>query len=238
MRAPHHLDSALNNRLLAALPHAELERLFPHLHQVKLSVNETLYDAGDEVRRAYFIQSGVVSLASITEDEELVEAGMVGYEGMVGIPSILRYRRATFRAVVQMRGEALSLDAGVLRREFKQGGELQEIILCFTHTLVSQFAHSIVCNRFHTIEKRLARWLLMMRDRAHSNTFHLTHEFISYILGTARTDVTKAAGALQDAGLIRYRRGAITILDDEGLEAVSCACYRLSKEETDQFVAA
>ena len=146
---------------------------------------------------------------------------------MVGIPGILRYRHAPLRAVVQIPGEAFILEATVLRREFKRGGELQEVVLCFTHTLVSQFARSIVCNRFHTIEKRLSRWLLMTHDRVQSDTFNLTHEFISNMLGAARTDVTRAAGALQDAGLIRYRRGAITILDEKGLEAASCACYRV-----------
>lgn len=228
----------LNNRLLAALPRAEFDRLALHLHQVKLSGNSVLYDTGDEVRRAYFLQSGVVSLISVTEDDKSLEAGLVGCEGMVGIPGILRYRRAPFRAVVQVAGEALSVDAKVLRREFKRGGELQEFILCFTHTLVSQFARSNVCNRFHTVEKRLARWLLMIHDRARGDTYYLTHTFISDMLGAARTDVTKAAGALQDAGLIRYRRGAITVLDQEGLEATACACYHALKEEVEQFIAA
>jgi CRP-like cAMP-binding protein len=228
----------LTNRLLAALPQAELDRLAPHLHQAKLSRNSILYDAGDEVRRAYFLQSGVISLISVSENDDSIEAGVVGCEGMVGIPGILRYRRASLRAVVQVPGEAFSVDAGVLRREFKRGGELQEIILCFTHTLVSQFARSIVCSRFHTVEKRLSRWLLMTHDRVRGDTFHLTHAFIADMLGAARTDVTKAAGALQDAELIRYRRGAITILDKEGLESVTCGCYRAIKEETDQFIAA
>ncbi len=190
------------------------------------------------MRQAYFVQSGVVALVSISGDNEHIEAGVVGKEGMLGIPSILRYRRAAFRAIVEVPGEALSLDGKVLGREFKEGGELQELILCFTHTLVSQFARSIVCNRFHAIEKRLSRSLLMMHDRAGDDTLHLTHEFLSEMLGAARTDVTKAAGLLQDAGLIRYRRGVITILDSKGLEANSCACYRTNRDETEQFIAA
>jgi len=238
MRAPHQPGITLINRLLAALSLVEFERLTPYLHLVKLTKESVLYDAGESVQQAYFIQSGVVSLVSITDENEKIEAGMVGNEGMVGISSILRYHRAPFRAVVQISGEALSLEGNVLRREFKQGGELQEHILCFTHTLVSQFAQSMICNRFHTIEKRLARWLLMIRDRTGEDTFHLTHEFISQMLGAARTDVTKAAGALQDAGLIRYRRGTITILEEKGLEAASCACYRLNKEEVEQFLVA
>ena len=139
---------------------------------------------------------------------------------------------------MQIAGEALSIDASALRSEFKRGGELQDIILCFTHTLVAQFAQAIVCNRFHTVEKRLSRWLLMARDRVQINTFPLTHEFLSYMLGTARTDVTKAVGTLHEANLIRSRRGTITILDREGLEAAACVCYRINKEELKQFLAA
>lgn len=154
MNAPHRTDLVLTNLLLAALPRPEYERLAPHLHKVKLTKNSILYDTGEDVHDAYFVQSGVVSLVSITEDGENVEAGIVGSEGMIGIPSILRCRRSPFRAVVQIAGEALSIEARVLQREFKRGGELQDIVLCFTHTLVSQFAQAIVCNRFHTVEKR------------------------------------------------------------------------------------
>lgn len=238
MHAPRQSKVVLTNRLLIALPRAEFERIATHLHTYKLTKGSILYDTSDEVHRAYFVQSGVVSLVATMEDTENVEAGVVGHEGMVGISSILRFRPAPFRAVVQIQGEALSIEARALRHEFKQGGELQEIVFCFTHTLVSQFARTIVCNRFHTIEKRLARWLLMTRDRAHTDTLHLTHEFISNFLGAARTDVTKAAGALQDSGLIRYRRGVITILDGAGLEATACVCYRAIKNEEELFVAA
>lgn len=238
MHAKNQTALYLTNQILAALPSSEFERLAPHLYRTKLTRNTVLYDAGDEVHRAYSVQSGVVSLVTISEDNEHIEAGVIGNEGMVGIPSILRYRRAAFRALVQIPGDALSLDGNVLRREFKESGDLQELILCFTHTLVSQFARSIVCNRFHTIEKRLSRWLLMTHDRARDDALLLTHEFISEMLGAARSDVTKAAGVLQDAGLIRYRRGAITILDEKGLEATTCACYHAIKNETEQFIAA
>lgn len=238
MHAPRQLEIDLTNQLLAALPRDEYERLTPHLRRIRLTKNNILYDAGDDVHKAYFVQSGVVSLVSISEDGENVEAGIVGCEGLVGIPAILRCRRSPFRVVVQIEGEALTIDGRALRREFKRGDELHEIVLCFMHTLVSQFAQAIVCNRFHTVEKRLSRWLLMARDRVQSNTFHLTHEFLSYMLGTARTDVTKAVGALHDANLIRSRRGSITILDEKGLEATACACYRINKEELDQFLAA
>ena len=238
MNAPHQPHVVLTNQLLAALPRAEYDRLATHLRKFKLTKNSILYDTGEDVQDAYFVQSGVVSLVSVTEDDEHVEAGVVGREGIVGIPGILRCRRSPLRAVVQIAGEALSIDAQVLRREFKQGGELQDIILCFTHTIVTQFAQAIVCNRFHTIEKRLSRWLLMTHDRVQSDTFHLTHEFLSDMLGTARTDVTKAVGTLRDANLIRSSRGSITILNREGLEAVTCACYRVISEELDQFLAA
>lgn len=237
MNAPHQPHVVHTNQLLAALPRAEYERLVPHLRKFKLAKNSILYDVGEDVKVAYFVQSGVVSLVSVTEDDEHVEAGIVGREGIVGIPGILRCLRSPLRAVVQIAGEAVSIDAQVLRREFKQGGELQDIVLCFTHTIVTQFAQAIVCNRFHTIEKRLSRWLLITHDRVQGDTFHLTHEFLSDMLGTARTDVTKAVGTLRDANLIRSSRGSITILDREGLEAVTCACYRVISEELDQFLA-
>jgi CRP-like cAMP-binding protein len=233
--SPHY---SVENRLLAALPHAEYERLLPSLEPTHLAKGNVLYNVGDTVRRAYFIQSGVISLLSVTIEGDTIEVGMVGSEGMVGIPSLLRQSRAPLRTVVQIQGEALTIGSNALRREFQRGGELQELVLCFTHTLVVQIAQAVICNRFHTIEERLCRWLLGTRDRTQADTFHLTHEFISYMLGTPRTGVTKAAGALQDAGLIRYKRGKITILDRQGLERAACECYQVISEETKNFIAA
>jgi CRP-like cAMP-binding protein len=226
------------SQLLAALPHTEYERLHPVLEQKRLTKGEVLYDVADAVQSAYFIQSGVVTLLSVTTEGETIEVGMVGSEGMVGIPSLLRRSKAPLRAVVQVSGEALTVSGETLRREFRRGGELQDLVLCFTHTLVTQIAQAVICNHFHTIEERLSRWLLIMRDRTSEDTFLLTHEDISHMLGTPRTGVTKAAGALQDAGLIRYKRGKITILDRQGLERAACECYRVIREETNNYIAA
>lgn len=236
MRAIESSIFAPANYLLAALSSAEIGRLAPHLRRVKLKENQILFDVEDDVQQVHFIESGIVALILITDEGDSVEAGIIGFEGIVGIPSALRNQRAPFRAQVQTPGEAFTLDRQTLRQEFKKGGTLQEVILCFTHTLVSHFAHSIACNHFHTVDKRLARWLLMTRDRVRGNTFHLTHKLLSDMLGTSRSDVTRAAGELQSAGVINYKRGNITILDGDKLESAACICYRTMQEETEMFL--
>jgi CRP-like cAMP-binding protein len=228
-------QTSIANRLLAALPRSEFERLAPHLEQIKLPTG-TLYDAGVIINHAYFLQSGMISLLSVTNKDQVIEVGAVGDEGMVGIPTVLRNRRAPLRVVVQIPITALRIPAESLRREFSRCGKLQEVVLCYTHALVTQISQSVACNRYHTVEQRLSRWLLMTRDCAHSDTFYLTHEFISYMLGTTRSIVTTAALTLQEAGLIRYRRGKITIHDGNELEAVTCGCYRLIREENECFL--
>lgn len=228
----------IRNQLLASLPRTEFERLNPHLELVNLPKRHIVYDVGDIVRHAYFLESGMVSLLSATTKSQVIEVGMVGDEGLVGIPGVLRNRCAPLRAMTQIPVSALKISADALRREFKRGGELQELILCFTHSLVTQMGQGVACNRYHANEKRLARWLLMTRDRIHSPTFDLTHSFLSYMLGVARSGVTAAAGALHDEGLIRYRRGRITILDEGGLEAAACDCYRIIRDDCKNFLAA
>ena len=236
---PSPIKSAIiRNQILATLPRSEYERLMPVLEQKRLAKGQVLYEVGDTVRSAYFIQSGVVSFLSVTRDGDTIEVGMVGPEGIVGIPSLLRRSKAPLQALVQIPGEALAVGGDVLRREFKRGGELQDLVLCFTHTLVTQIAQAVLCNHFHTTEERLSRWLLATRDRIEGDTFLLTHEELSHMLGTPRTGVSKAAGALQDAGLIRYKRGKIMILNRKGLERAACDCYRVISEETKRFVAA
>jgi len=231
-------QTSLANRLLAALPRAELDKLTPHLEQVNLPKEKVLYDAGDIVRHAYFLQSGMISLLAVANKNQVIEVGAVGDEGMVGIPSVIRDNRAPFRTLVQVPVSALRISGSALRQEFKRGGELQELILCYTHSQATQIAHSVACNRYHTNEQRLSRWLLMTRDRVHGDTFNLTHDFLAYMLGTTRSVVTEAAGKLQDIGLIRYRRGRITILDGKKLEATACGCYRIIAEDKECFIAA
>lgn len=238
MPTPAVLPLPAENRLLAALPHAEYERLVPHLVRVQLTPGKVLFAAGDLVRHAYFPLGGLASLLSSTSDGETVEVAMVGPEGMVGVPIILRVGVAPYTCMIQIAGEGLRLRADVLRAEFNRNGQFQDMLLRYTHSLVAQISQSAICNRFHTVEARLCRLLLVIRDRVRAETFQLTQEFISHLLGTPRTVVTAAANKLQDAGFIRYKRGRITILTRPGLEAASCECYEVMLKETSHFIAA
>lgn len=227
----------VNNRLLSALPHAEYQRLQPHLELVHFSKCKTLYEIGDLISHAYFLNSGMGSLLSVAQNGATVEIAMVGNEGMVGIPIILRIQKAPYRIMVQVPGDALRIKAQVIYAEFKRGRDLQDLLLTYTHTLLTQISQSALCNRFHTVEKRLCRWLLTTHDRVQGDTFHLTQEIISFMLGTPRTRVTMAAGVIQEAGLIRYKRGKITIIDRPGLEQSACECYRIVANSLDHFLA-
>jgi CRP-like cAMP-binding protein len=231
-------DATFDNRLLAALPRDEYERLSPHLELVRLAPGQILYNVGDAVRHAYFPKGGMLSLLSITETGRTIEVGMIGNEGMAGIPIILSSGPAPYLVMVQLPCNALRIREGALMAEFKRGGRLQELLLRYTHALLTQVAQSAACNRFHTVEQRLCRWLLVSRDRVRADTLHLTQEFLSHMLGVPRTSVTAVAGALQERGLISYRRGKITILDRSGLKDTSCECYRRVREGVRQLLAA
>jgi CRP-like cAMP-binding protein len=225
------------NRLLSSLPHAEYEHLLPKLEQVHMPKGKILYHAGDTVRHAYFIDSGMVSLLSTTAEGATVEVGMVGSEGAVGLPVILRTNKTPYQVMVQIAvGSAWRIKSDVLRDEFDRGGKLQDLLLRYTHVLLTQISQSAVCNRFHSSEERLGRWLLITNDLVKEDTFLLTHELIAHMLGTPRTGVTMAAGALQREGLIRYSRGKITILDRPALESAACECYQVIKEGFDHFL--
>lgn len=223
------------NRLLAALPREEHARLVPRLQRVRLHKGQVICEAGDRLRFVYFVNSGVLSLLSTTRNGETIEVAMVGSEGVTGIPVILGINRMPYGVMVRVQGDAMRMRAEVFRDEFARGGRFQRLLLGYTHTLFIQVAQSTVCNRFHPFEQRLARWLLLTRDEVKSNTFKLTQEFISQMLGTQRTLVTMAASALQDAGLIRYHYGQIKILDSPGLEAAACECYGIVKQEIEQI---
>jgi CRP-like cAMP-binding protein len=226
------------NKILAALPRAEYQALVPHLERVHLPQGKVLYEVGDFVTRAYFVTRGMVSLLSITEDGGTTEVAMVGKEGVVGVPIILRVGVMPYRSMVQIAGDALSIKADVMRAEFTRSARFQDLLLRYTHALLTQVSQSAVCNRFHTTEARLGRWLLVTRDRVGSDSFQLTQEFIAHMLGTPRTVVTVAANKLQDAGLIRYKRGQISILDPRMLEAAACECYGVVIKEISHFFAA
>lgn len=230
--------AAFGNSLLSALPREEYERLAPHLELVRLTPGKILYNAGDVVRHAYFPKGGMSSLLSTTEDGRTMEVGMIGSEGMTGVPIILRSSVAPYQVMVQLAGNALRIGGDALREEFNRGGKLQDLLLRYMHSLLIQVAQSAACNRFHTVEKRLCRWLLVSRDGAQTDTLQLTQEFLSQMLGVPRTSVTMIAGALQKEGLIRHSRGRITILNRKGLEAASCECYWRVREGISNFLVA
>lgn len=226
------------NRILNALTRPEFESLSPHLDSVNLSSGETLYRPEQPVTHVYFPVRGTVSLVSTFEDGDTVEVGMVGNEGMFGVCVFLGSVTTPLLAQVQLPGEGLRMRADVLRKEFRKGGQLQDLLLRYTQAFITQIAQTAACNRAHRVEGRMAKWLLMCADRSQSKDLRLTHEFIATMLGTRRAGVTETACQLKDAGLINYKRGNVTILDRAGLEAVSCECYSLMKKEFTRLVGA
>lgn len=214
------------NRLLAALPAKEYERLLDGLEPVRLTYGEVLDEPGEPMRHVYFPCDCLISLLTVVEGRRALEVGLVGREGMVGSRLALGFTTSSVRALVQGTGTALRIESVRFLRKFERSPELRRALLRFTDALMLQVTQNAACNRFHLVEARLARWLLMTRERVSSNEFHLTHEFLADMLGVRRVGVTLAAGALQRQQLIRYRRGAIKILDQQGLEASACSCYQ------------
>jgi CRP-like cAMP-binding protein len=214
------------NRLLAALPAKEYERLLAGFEPVKLIYGEVLYEPGEQMRHVYFPSDCLVSLLTVVEGHRALEVGLVGREGMVGSRLALGVTTASVRALVQGTGTAVRIESARFLRELHRSPVLQRALLLFTDALMTQVTQTAACNRFHQVEARLARWLLMTRERLPSGEFHLTQEFLADMLGVRRAGVTVAASRLQRRKLIRYRRGNITILDQQGLEASSCSCYQ------------
>jgi CRP-like cAMP-binding protein len=224
------------NRLLAALPDAEYQRLVPHLEYVPLPLKQVLYTMGESIEYVYFPHRAIVSLVSTPKEGSNVEVGLVGNEGMVGIPAALGDNIATTTAMVQREDSGMRMEASLLKTEFQQGGSLQNLLLWYTQALYAQTSLTAACNALHQLDEKLARWLLLVCDRVESNELQLTQEFISQMLGVRRAGVTEAANRLQTAGLIRYIRGRITILNRQGLEAASCSCYGIIKGEYDRLL--
>jgi len=224
------------NRLLTALPRHEYQRLLPKLKPFPLVFGEVIYEPGDVIRDVYFPTSGIISLLAAVEDRATLEVGIVGREGMVGLPIFLGVRTSSNRAVVQGTGEAMRMKASAFRNECENGGSFPLLLLRYTHSRLTQIGQGAACNRFHPIDARLARWLLMTRDRMGTDEFRLTQEFLSNMLGVRREGVNKAAGALQQQDLISYSRGNLLILDRVGLKAVACHCYGIIKAEYDTFL--
>ncbi len=218
------------NNLLAALPRKEGARLIEQLEPVVLTYGEVLYEPGTQIKHVYFPNDSLVSLLTLVDRHQALEVGLVGREGMVGIPLALEIDISPVRALVQGTGTAMCMKTAPFLKELRQSQALQRELHRYTYTLMAQVTQTAACNRFHVIEARLARWLLMTHDRMQSNPFQLTQEFLSHMLGVRRVGVTKAARTLQQNKLIKYSRGAITILDREGLEGACCSCYEVIKD--------
>jgi CRP-like cAMP-binding protein len=224
------LEIPATNWLLAALPQKDREALLSDCEQVELVFAEDLYLAGDIISHAYFPIEGFISLITPVEGNANLEVGLSGNEGMLGITLILDVDVAPFRALVQGAGSAFRITTALFRQQLAQSPALQQLLKRYLYVSIKQLAITGACTRFHLVEARLARWLLMTQDRAHSDHFHITHVFLAYILGVRRVGITKAASSLQKNKIISYQRGNITILDRAGLEAVSCKCYESDKE--------
>jgi len=214
------------NRLLAALPAKEYQRLLPGLEPVKLTYGEVLYEPGEQMRHVYFPSDCVVSLLTVVEGHRALEVGLIGREGMLGARLALGITASSVRALVHGAGRAVRMKSVRFLREFRRSPALQRALFRFTDALMLQITQTAACNRFHMVEARLARWLLMTRERLPSSEFYLTQEFLADMLGVRRAGVTAAASALKRRKLIRYQRGAITIVDQRGLELAACSCYR------------
>jgi CRP-like cAMP-binding protein len=234
MSAPHYSPGI--SRLLATLPDADRERILARCDTVELTFAEVLAESGTKCRYAYFPTSSFISLIAALNSHERLEVGIVGDEGMLGTSLVLGVGSSPLHAVVQGAGEALRISEVDFRREFARSPPLRLRLNRYIHVLMSQLAQTAVCTRYHFVDARLARWLLLTRDRAHASHFHLTQEFMAHMLGVRRVGVTKAARALEKQGLIEYNRGEIGILDGKGLETASCKCYREGKATYDRML--
>lgn len=231
------LKRASQNRLLALLPEAEYLQIAPYLRDVTLRSGQIIYEAAETISTVYFPTCAMISLVQIMEDGTTIEAGIVGSDGMLGYSVYLGGRYDASRAVVQIPGEAIALDAVVLSKAFNEGKALQKLLLLYTQAFIAQVSQTAVCNRFHPTEERLARWLLQSQDCAQSSSLKITQAFLASMLGTRRASVTVAASALQEAGLIRYSRGQVEILEREALKQACCKCYGVVKAEYDRLLA-
>jgi CRP-like cAMP-binding protein len=229
------LGDPRQNKVLAALHPAERERLLPHLQLVPMPLGKIVYESGDTLRHVYFPTDSIVSLLYVMRDGASAEISVVGNEGLVGVALFMGGETTPSRAIVQSAGSAFRLIAKQLKLEFNRHGQLQLLLLRYTQALITQMAQTAVCNRHHSVDQQLCRWLLLSLDRLPSNQLTMTQELISNMLGVRREGVTAAAAKLQKLGVIRYSRGRITVMDRPKLEALCCECYAVVKKETDRL---
>lgn len=227
--------SPVQNLILLELPNKEAETLLPTLEFSRMNVDQIVYEAGDALKSAYFINSGMVSVLAVQPDGKSVEVGIIGKEGFIGLPLLVGYSSIPTRVVAQADTTAYRIDGEKLRRIIRRCPELEQQLHRYGQQLALQTAQGTACNRLHEVEQRLARWLLMAQDRMESNHLPLTQEFLGEMLGTRRSSVTVAAGRLQKAGLISYTRGSIVISDRRRLEAAACGCYGLVRQQLEDW---
>ena len=225
------------NRILTALPHEEFERLRPKLREINFHIGETVYLPEQKMDYAYFVNSGIVSWLAAVENGNTVEAGVIGPEGIAGVAIVLGANSTPNQGLAQSEVTASRIAAKDLIGEFRQNGKLSEMILRFVQSMFTQVAQTAACNRLHTLDQRLARWLLMIHDRNGASKLPLTQEFLSRMLGVRRAGVSVAANSLRQQGVIDYHRGDIVIVDRLGVEGLSCECYKIVKQEYDDYLA-
>ncbi len=233
MPSPH---DPRQNHLLAALPADEYARLSPHLELAPMPLGDVLYESGVQMRHVFFPTTSIVSLLYVMEDGASAEIAVVGNEGIVGISLFMGGETTPSRAVVQSAGYAYQMKGELLKDEFRRAGPMQNLLLRYTQALLTQMAQTAVCNRHHSLDQQLCRWLLLSLDRLPSSELVMTQDLIANMLGVRREGVTEAAGNVQKAGLIAYRRGRITVLDRAGLEARACECYAVVKKEFERLL--
>lgn len=235
-RTPRSAPSPRDNHILAALPRDEAARLFPQLKLVELPLGTSIYESGDPQRHIYFPTNSIVSLLHVLKDGASAEIAVVGKEGAIGVALFMGGETTPSRAIVQSAGRAYRLPSLAIKEEFGRHGEMLHLLLRYTQALITQMAQTAVCNRHHSVDQQLCRWLLLSLDRLSGNRLNMTQELIANMLGVRREGVTTAAGKLQKLGVIRYSRGQITVLDRTALEALSCECYAVVKKETDRLL--
>ena len=229
-------QSPNQNHLLAALPTAEFERIAPHLELSAMPLGEVLYESSGQLQHAYFPTTAIVSMHYVMESGASSEIAGVGNEGVLGISLFMGGNTTPSRAIVQTAGYGYRLKTSLLMEEFNRGGVMQHLLLRYTQALITQVSQTAVCNRHHAVEQQLCRWLLLTLDRLPSNELTMTQELIASMLGVRREGITEAAGRLQEAGFIRYRRGHITALSRSGLMSLVCECYEVVKKEHDRLL--